>query len=467
MVFLDKFRFWISRNLAPLIFLCAYLVTVVLGNIIYWLPFGRLQLEKNGYTSAILAFETLFTPGFWLLLFLPFLVTPPIVMLVRKCCAGFLQKQADFIPEFSKFEYAAVTAVFYIFVLYSLFRVDAFSLFLSGADSVSSVEARFQIRNRLGFLPLVVLMSLLHFLSIYSLVRWMMVGGRFWIAATIGSAIFMSAFLMMLNMKWPILIFYAGLVLAVFVYAKRYAYLKTVVGGVLLISMYFMVSAFVFRLVPAPEQGVSVAQAPLERLEALDSTSNPLQGNEREMLRGEGSDVLGGVANVGAAAAYNAPMLMFNVVNRMAIIYPYYYQVFTKEGQVCGSVLAAARVGVACRPSTFIYTRMFNDSFNGRGTAPAAVHISGYALGGWPIALFALVCASVVLGLFASLPLHAASSAGALAITGGIVGYHFSQLPGEGPIFYDHGVFWVLLMLLMFKFWRWIVLRVGPKSRGE
>ena len=193
--------------------------------------------------------------------------------------------------------------------------------------------------------------------------------------------------------------------------------------------------------------------------------SGSSQNNNNAMLQGQNSDVLNGVVSVGAAAAYNAPMLMFNVVNRMAIIYPYYYQVFTKEGQVCGSVIAAAKVGAACRPSTFIYTRMFNDSFNGRGTAPAAVHISGYALGGWPIALVALLCASVILGLFASLPLHSSASIGALAITGAIVGYHFSQLPGEGPIFYDHGVFWVLLMLFLLKFWCWLSGRFGFASR--
>jgi hypothetical protein len=45
------------------------------------------------------------------------------------------------------------------------------------------------------------------------------------------------------------------------------------------------------------------------------------------------------------------------------------------------------------------------------------------------------------------MPLTASATIGALAITGALAGYQFSQLPGEGPIFYDHGLFWTLLVI--------------------
>lgn len=83
------------------------------------------------------------------------------------------------------------------------------------------------------------------------------------------------------------------------------------------------------------------------------------------------------------------------------------------------------------------------------GAAPAAVHITSYALDGWPLAAIGLFCASVLLGIFAALPLGGSSLAGSMAVTGGVIGYHLSQLPGEGPIFYDHGVFWTIVMLFV------------------
>lgn len=470
MVFLENLRVWLSKNLAPVIFLVAYFITVVLGNIIYWLPFGRVLLERDAYTARILGFETLFTPGYWLLLALPFLLTPFIVFLVKKVFGGKISRLAEYVPDLSVVEYCFIVSVAYAFVIYSLIRADAFSLFLAGADAVSSVLARFQIRDQLGFAPLAVLMSILHYFSIYSLIRWMNLKKGFWLFATVINAVLMSLFLTMLNMKWPILIFYAGLVLAIFVYAKRYAYLKTIIGGVLLVLMYFLISAFVFRLA-APEQVVesTATQAESNVPSVLIKDKAPMDGSKSSIAddnsNSANTGVITNVVNVGGAAAHNAPMLLFNVVNRMAIIYPYYYQVFTTEGAVCGGVMAQARIGQPCRPSTYIYSRIFDDQFKGRGTAPAAVQITAYALGGWPLAIVGLLCASIVLGIFASLPLGASATVGSLAVTGAIAGYHFSQLPGEGPIFYDHGIFWTLFVLFLFVVWR--AMRHRFRSRNQ
>lgn len=478
MIYLDRLRQWISRNLAPIIFLSAYFVTVVLGNIIYSLPFGKEQLQQYEYTAHILQFETLFSSGFWGLLFLPFVVTPAVVFIIRRTMTNQLRRFATVIPDFSKASYLFVTLLCYSFVLYSLIKADAFSLFIHGTDAVSSVEARFKIRGQMGFAPLVVLMSLLHYLSIYALVSWTLGKGKFWGAVTFANVALMSVSLTLLNMKWPILIFYAGLVLAIFVYAKKWPYLKTAVGAMLLIAVYFLISTFVFRLIPATplDHRSDVQHANVEHAEGRVENGGVVEngiavenggdeGVAETIARREGTAGQK-IRNVGEAVGQNAPMLLFNVVNRMAIIYPYYYQVFTTEGQVCGGVIAQARVGQACRPSTFIYSRIFNDQFNSRGTAPAAVHISGYALGGWPIAIFALLCASVILGLFASLPLDFSASVGSLSITGAIVGYHFSQVPGEGPIFYEHGVFWTIVMLFMYALFRVFYIRIR-KSQGR
>jgi hypothetical protein len=82
------------------------------------------------------------------------------------------------------------------------------------------------------------------------------------------------------------------------------------------------------------------------------------------------------------------------------------------------------------------------------------VHISAYALGGWPVAIAALVAGSILLGLFASLPLDRTVSVSALGIVGALAGYHLSQVPGEGVILFDHGLLWTFLMIGAFLIWR-------------
>ena len=59
------------------------------------------------------------------------------------------------------------------------------------------------------------------------------------------------------------------------------------------------------------------------------------------------------------------------------------------------------------------------------------MHVSGYALGGWPIALATLFAGSMLLGLFSSLPLDRNVTISALGIVGALAGYHLSQVPGE------------------------------------
>ncbi|NMF97727.1 hypothetical protein GPA27_10045 [Aromatoleum toluolicum] len=465
----DAFRSWVSENLAPVTFLLAYFLTVVVGNLFFLSSSWRVSLQSASYTAAILQFDTLFSAGFWALLFAPFLVTPVVVKTVRLTMSRRVCRIAAWIPEFQRFDYAVVTAACLLYVYLSLWRADAFALFARGADAVSSVEARFLILGQMSFVAKVVLMSLLSYLSIYPLVRWMRTGEMFWAVAMVFNVVIVSVFLTVINMKWPILIFYAGLILSVFVYAKKRVYLKVAIGSVFLISAYLLISTYVFRLSPVnpasitippkAESAISAAEggkasqgvAQIQGSRDIPSGATDLARSLTDESGKRSQDYQPAALKMVETAFEKAPWLISTAVNRMAVIYPYYYQVFTNEGAVCGGVVEQARIGQVCRPSTYIYKRMFqNDRFSGIGTSPASVHVSGYALGGWPVALFALVAASVILGLFSCLPLDESSSVGALGVVGAIAGYHFSQLPGEGPLIYDHGIAWTILALALY-----------------
>ncbi|EPJ2812477.1 hypothetical protein ACTHGN_005611 [Pseudomonas putida] len=460
MVGSNKLRDWLSINIAPVIFLAAYFLTVVLGNIVYSLPGARVYLMSIPFTARIFDFKTLFSAGYWLLLLSPFVVTPIVVWLVRRLLQPTVLRVAGFFPEFTRSSYLLLLALCYSVVIYAFWRAEAFTLFFAGSDFTSSVEARFAIRERVSFFSMALLMSNLHFLSIYGAVKFVRKGGWWWGAITLVNAVVISVLLIVLNMKWPILIFYTGLVLAVFIYTPRHPFVKAAVGMLMLLLVYFLISAFVYRISPpTAEPG---QQSPASELAPaqVENSQGPVgpSGGKAE-LSAKGTEVIA----LGSAIGGQVPQMMFHAINRMAISYPYYYEIFTQRGQVCGGLLVQAQVGQKCRPSFYVYAEVFNDQFNQRGTAPAAVHITAYALGGWPLAAIGLLCASVLLGVFTSLPLNASSVIGALAVTGGVMGYHLSQLPGEGPLFYDHGVAWSVLMLLAYalvvKAYRAVILK--------
>lgn len=441
----DPVRAWMSANLQLVAFLGAYFVTTVAGNLIFATPFARQSLTASSSSDRFLFFPLTFTPGYWLLLLCPFLIAPVLVLVTKRLTRRRVAAFATALPDFTRRTYIVLTLACFAFVIYRFWRADVASLFVSGSDAVSSVEARFTIRERIGFITLTPLQALLPFLSIYGLVRWLQSAERFWMAFTIGNVLVLSVLLIMINMKWPVLLFYIAIVLTVFVYSRSRPYLKTAIGAVLVFFAFLLISTFVFRIASVTSSSATTGTS----AEPAASSRTPAPA---DAPLAEASERL--LASTRVAPAY-APRLLMLALNRMAIAYPYYYQVFTEEGPVCGGILTQAHRQPYCRPSEVIYTRIFgNDGFEDRGTSPMAVHVSGYALGGWPIALFALTAGSVILGLFAALPLDRGPLVGALVILGGVSGYHLSQIPGEGVVFYEHGLFWVFLLLVAHTLWR-------------
>ncbi|MDH4430465.1 hypothetical protein QEP21_08900 [Pseudomonas shirazica] len=477
----EGFRVFFSRNSQSICFLAAYFVLVVLGNLIYASPYGYQAISISGYPVSILKLNYIFSFGFWVLLLMPFVLTPLLIYAVKRTSAH----QVDFIsrkfPEITKAWFVVLFSVSCAYIIFSFQRHGVADLFLSGKDSVSSVYARFEIRNRLHFTVFLVMQAIVPYLSYVAVINSTKKGGRFWFGAACISILMASLFFIMINMKWPIVLYYVGVVLAIFIHTERHPYIKAAVGGVLVIVSYLLISTVVFRLAPEPipaikpvEVGEASPSMQSESDNRLDTSKKTLEKvaekSEREVSLTQNevaqSTVEGGAsrseetavvavaeraAAVSEAAVGAAPILMMHLVSRMSMPYPYYYQEFTEHPSACGGILVQAKPGPACRPSTYIYDKMFassNDEFLGKGTTPAAVHISGYALGGWSIAVLALTCASIILGIFSCLPLNASSTISAFGIMGALAGYHFSQVPGEGVIFYEHGLFWTFLLML-------------------
>ena len=148
-----------------------------------------------------------------------------------------------------------------------------------------------------------------------------------------------------------------------------------------------------------------------------------------------------------------------NIINRMALAVPYYYSMFSRENIVCGSVFNISfNEKNSCEPSLLVYARMFgNDGFSGRGTAPAASHITGYALDGWIGAIFCITITGIIIGGFLAVwPITQKSNMfTTIFVMGSQAAYFCTQLPFEGPIIYSHGILWWGLLVVFYGLFVW------------
>jgi hypothetical protein len=246
-------------------------------------------------------------------------------------------------------------------------------------------------------------------------------------------------------MKWPVVLFILILGITVFETSSRHVLTKTVAIVILGLGVYLLVSVMLLRLVPADGGQLPTNTATTAVPRAAPVTVSPAYATR--------------AIETGAASI---PQLAIAAINRMAIAVPYYYE-FAAAHPECAQ--ATARLWIkrklSCEPTLLVYSAMFgDDGFAGVGTAPAAVHLYGYALDGWPGALISLGLASIVVGLFVALwpAAQGNSMVAASFVMGTYAAYHFSQLPIEGPLIYDHGVWWAFLVLgwmAIYWSWRW------------
>ncbi len=447
----DPLRSWVAEHLAVLAFLGAYCLSIILGNAVYATPIGRDLLTIVGYPTDFLSFKTTFTLGYWVLLLSPVFVIP-IAMVTRRLFRRPMSWAASRATDLPPVWYAVLLAANYSVVLYSFWRAGVVTLYFSAHDDISSIEARFEILSRVGFLTLITLQALLPFLAIYGLIRAMKDDSIFWKFASAFNVVAMTFFLVLLNMKWPVLLFMVGLIMTLFVYSTRRAYLRTVIGAALMIPLYLVISLIVFRAPPPPlnpEQAPSAPNIILDGSAPLEPRFAPEPSGGAPVESGTPS-TLDSVFALPRSVAHYALPLIAHGINRMAVTYPYYYRIFTDEGAVCGGWFDQLRRGQECRPSWLVYSRIFpGDGFEGRGTAGTAVQISGYAVGGWLPAMALLFVAGVILGMFISIPIDASALSGALVITGGLTGYFVSQLPLEGVLVHSNGIMWTGLLVLV------------------
>lgn len=415
----------LRQNFALAVFLCAYFSFTVAGNVIFMFPGGGSIGRYAIADFSLENFNTAKSAGYITLLLMPFAVVPIIALGFRRIAGKHVRRIALKLPHrLQPIDHISLSLVAYGYVIYAFIEADAIGLFTSGSDVVSMVNARFALNSRVGFGAMAVLKSVLFFLSCYAIVCASIYKTKFWIVSSAANFVLMTGLLVLLNMKWPLLIFYISAALIVISFSPNFPVFRAISTLAVVFTAYIMISFALLKL-PLPSTGSSAFN---RGINALTENSN---------------------------------VLLATILSRMAQPYPYYYETFSVEGPVCGTLGdRIQRRTNPCQPSNLIYQKMFgpSDPNSLRGTAPQAVHIYGYALGGWMPALIELTLASVAIGVFISIPATTAMLS-TLVFLGGLSGYYFSQLPFEAAIIYDHGLLWWALLLLIYCSWRALATR--------
>lgn len=421
------------------VFVGLYFLTTVAGNLAYLTPWGEDWPARSITGFSWSDFNISFGAAYWALLLMPIVIVPAVSLLVRLLVSPISERLAPMIVrEMPPIPYTMMCLALYGYALGMLHSVDAVDNMISAGGAISAVQARFDTLEALGLWPQIVLMSPLVFLAIYAVVRAAREPGMFWRIAAPVNAILLSACLVLLNMKWPVVVFILLLGACVFVVGgQRKRVFKSVAILIIGVFVYLVISAVILRL-GSPEETPSGTVPP-----AAVAQNTPTQPIDLDA--GYAVDAI-------SSAIQNAPMLAVVALNRMAMAAPYYYGRFTTQGPICGTIIdRIKRRPSPCQPSLYIYTEMFGkDGFEGIGTAPAAVNISGYALNGWIGAIVETVLGGIILGLFLALYKPGQSHPAIMAafVMGAYAAYFMTQLPIEAAIVYPHGVLWWAALLL-------------------
>lgn len=465
-----------TKNLPVYVFVGLYFLTTVAGNLAYLTPWGEDWPARSIVDFSWSRFSVSFGAAYWALLLMPIVLAPLVALAVRAVAAPLVERVATAtIRELPPVPYALLCLVLYSYVFVALGNAQALERMTSATDAIMAVQARFDVLADLGYWPQVAMESLLVFLSIYAVVRASMGGGRFWTVAAIVNVILLSIALVLLNMKWPVVIFVLLLGFCVFTVSKRHRVLKSAAIVASGIFVYLFISVSLLRLVPAtepaePQNQIAktetgstppASQGPISTIPTpapaiVSSTPSPAQASPASPgpapLEQDIDISVDYAANAMTAAAVAAPKLAIIALNRMAMATPYFYDRFTTQGPICGTILSRIkRQPSPCQPSLYIYTEMFGkDGFEGIGTAPAAVNISGYALNGWFGAVTETVLAGIILGLFLALYKLGQTRPSIMAafVMGAYAAYFMTQLPIEAAIIYPHGILWWAALLL-------------------
>jgi hypothetical protein len=143
---LYRVRSVIGTDLPIFVFLGFYLLTLVIGNVLYLTPFGVANARRLLPDFDVEHFDYFGSPGYWLLLGLPLVVVPLAAIAAKQAlrpAIGDRLARSSF--EISFPIYLVFSILFHAYCLRTLQEQSVLQLNLASANAISAVEMRYLI----------------------------------------------------------------------------------------------------------------------------------------------------------------------------------------------------------------------------------------------------------------------------------------------------------------------------------
>ncbi|MGB3430494.1 hypothetical protein [Achromobacter sp.] len=467
-------NFWKHGNLAldrkiaismpTVLYLFSYFVTTVLAATVYLMPGGAEYITNRWGPMAAKAYESIGSPTYLALLYLPLIVVPIAAWLTIK----FLKRPIPLLNKVASYDLKINTSVLWLFALasaaYCLFTLNAAGALdlglLSSGDYIAKTTRRLNLLENTGFVFFAFAYGINLIIPVLAFIAYVKQGGKPQdLLLFVATFVFFLFTITATYSKAQILI-YLIMMVAAFILTR--AKLKYVIIVTLVSVLAFVLTGY--AMYPAPPEPVEVELASAlqqpessPKIEELPQAMAPIDIPARpspapEAIRHPPADPAPALAqptvklDTNLLASY-MKRLSGDALHRMAAAMPFYVAMFGDESERCGIQGNLVRrllhmPEASCVLPIKVFNAMYPEVDWAQGQQPAPATLSAYG----ELGMFWSICVMVLSGVFLGI-LGTVGAAGSSPLFLGFTvaacsfSYYLTQVPLIASFTYPHGIF--------------------------
>ncbi|RSF04160.1 hypothetical protein [Achromobacter aegrifaciens] len=480
-------NFWKHGNLAferkitismpTVLYLFSYFVTTVLAATVYLMPGGAEYITNRWGPMATKAYESIGSPTYLALLYLPLIVVPIAAWLTVK----FLKRPFPLLNKVASYDLRINTSVLWLIALtsaaYCLFTLNAAGALdlglLSSGDYIAKTTRRLNLLENTGFVFFAFAYGINLIIPILAFIAYVKQGGKAQdLILFVATFVFFLFIITATYSKAQILIYLIMMVVAfILTRAKlKYMIIVTVVS----------VLAFVltgYAMYPAPPEPMEVELASAlqqpestSKIEELPQAMAPIDIPETPSDAPEDSPPPPTTAPPAPTLVQPAVKLDTNLLasyikrlsgdalHRMAAAMPFYVAIFDDESERCGIQGNLVRKllhmpEAHCVLPIKVFNAMYPEVDWAQGQQPAPATLSAYGELGMFWSICVMILSGVFLGVLGTVgaasrsPLFLGFTVAACSFS-----YYLTQVPLIASFTYPHGIFAFMIPIAILLF---------------